>query len=262
MTGTRRDNSTVVKHFDRLSRTGAWSRLYNEFDPLTYHFHIRRQRVLELLPRELGDVLDVGCGPAVMTQAVLDRGGRFTGVDLAPEMVREAAAKFGDHPRVDLQLGDIEQLELPDSSFDQVICMAVFEYLPDVSRGVGEIERVLKPGGVAIITMPKRMHIDRITVSATAPARFLARKIARRKSDSPPKLLLQPTELIRAVESAGLYANGVSQYQFTPVPYPLHRLAPRLALKVNLRAERWHATSSRAKGFLAHGFVLRARKPG
>jgi hypothetical protein len=110
--------------------------------------------------------------------------------------------------------------------------------------------------------MPKRMHIDRVTVSATAPARFPARKIARRESDSPPKLLLQPAELESAVERAGLIADGVSQYQFTAIPYPLNRVAPRIGLKVNLRGESWHATRSRIRTFLAHGFVLRARKPG
>ena len=258
---SRSGDSTVVEHFDRLSRTGAWSRLYAEFDPLTYHFHVRRQRVLELLPEQLGDVLDVGCGPAVMTQAVLDRGGRFTGVDLAPEMVREATAQFDDDPRIHVQLGDIEHLEFPGASFDQVICMAVLEYLPDAARAVGEMARVLRPGGVAIITMPKRIHIDRVTLAATAPARFLARRIAHRESHSPPKLLLQPAELAATVERAGLNVDGVSQYQFTPIPYPFHRLAPRWALQVNLRGERWHATRSRTRSFLAHGFVLRARKP-
>jgi hypothetical protein len=46
----------VVRHFDRLSRTGAWSRLYDEFDPPTYRLHVRRQRVLELLPGTLDDL--------------------------------------------------------------------------------------------------------------------------------------------------------------------------------------------------------------
>src|SRR5687768_15155327 len=126
--------AAVVDHFDTLSATGKWSGLYSHLDGTNYHFHIRRQRVLELIPKELGDVLDVGCGPGVMVEAVLKRGGRFTGVDLSPEMVKEATALYGDRPGCKFQVGDVEKLEVPSSSFDLVIAMAVLEYLSSPDR--------------------------------------------------------------------------------------------------------------------------------
>ena len=56
------EKEAVVEHFEKLSKTGEWSRLYAEWNGVTYHFQVRRERVLELLPTALGDVLDVGCG--------------------------------------------------------------------------------------------------------------------------------------------------------------------------------------------------------
>jgi ubiquinone/menaquinone biosynthesis C-methylase UbiE len=85
---------------------------------------VRRARVLELLPKKLGRVLDVGCGPGVMVNAVLERGGIFEGRDLSPEMVAESIQKFGDLPNVNFKQGDIENIDLPDESCDQVLAMA------------------------------------------------------------------------------------------------------------------------------------------
>ena len=56
----------VIERFDQLSATGDWSRFYAVADGRTYHLHIRRLRVLELLPPRLGRVVDLGCGPGVM----------------------------------------------------------------------------------------------------------------------------------------------------------------------------------------------------
>ncbi|HWP41973.1 MAG TPA: class I SAM-dependent methyltransferase, partial [Blastocatellia bacterium] len=184
------DLEAVRNHFDRLSATGDWSRLYAASDGFTYHFHVRRQRVLELLPERLGRVADVGCGPGVMVEAVLERGGSFDGVDLSEEMVREATERFGHLNNVSFRQGNIESLDLPAGHYDQVICMAVIEYLKTPDRAMAEIARILRPGGVAIVTVPKRLHIDRVMVSATAPLRALARLLGASSADALPRLCL------------------------------------------------------------------------
>jgi SAM-dependent methyltransferase len=251
----------VVEHFDRLSSNRDWSRLYEVADGFTYHFHVRRSRVLELLPERLGDVVDVGCGPGVMVEAVLERGGTFKGIDLSPEMVKESRERFGSRAGVSFQEGNIESLDLPDAAFDQVICMAVIEYLRTPDRALAEIARVLRPGGIAIVTVPKRMHIDKLTVSATAPVRALARSLGAASADNLPRLRLQPDELDEAARRAGLQPDGGAQYHFTPLPYPFPRIAPRLCMRLNAPFERLFATRAALPSFLAHGYVGRYRKP-
>jgi len=259
-TSKNRDSNAVIEHFDHLSATGSWSHLYSALDGLTYHFHVRRQRVLELLPERLGRVADVGCGPGVMVEAVLNRGGTFDGVDLSPEMVREARGKFGHLGNVSFREGSIEALTLPDAAYDQALCMAVIEYLSAPRRAMAEIARILKPGGIAIVTVPKRSHIDQVMVAATAPVRALGRLFAQGTADSLPRLRMQPGELDRAAMEAGLIPDGGSQYQFTPIPYPLTRLAPNLCMRLNLPFEKWHETRAAAPSFFAHGYVGRYRK--
>ncbi|HLL73743.1 MAG TPA: class I SAM-dependent methyltransferase [Pyrinomonadaceae bacterium] len=258
---TRHDTGAVIEHFDKLSATRDWSRLYETADGSTYHFHVRRQRVLELLPERLGRVLDVGCGPGVMVEAVLGRGGTFEGIDLSPEMVREGTEKFGHLPGVGFRVGSIESLDLPDNSFDQVICMAVVEYLSTPDRALAEIARVLRPGGVAIVTVPKRRHVGRLMISLTTPARAVARWLGAASADKLPRLSLQPDELDAAAARAGLAFDGGAQYCFTPLPYPMTRLAPGPTMRLNLPFERLWATRAALPSYLAHGYIGRYRKP-
>ncbi len=254
-------SGAVVAHFDRMSSTRDWSRLYTVADGSTYHFHVRRSRVLALLPENLGRVADIGCGPGVMTEAVLERGGTFDGIDLSPEMLREGRERFADQPGVSFQEGSIEALNLPDASYDQVICMAVIEYLETPHLALAEVARILRPGGTAIITVPKRSHIDRVMIAATAPVRALARMLGAGSADTLPRLRLQPGELDEAARRAGLIFDGGAQYHFTPLPYPLTRVAPQLCMRLNIPWERMYETRAALPSFLAHGYIGRYRKP-
>jgi ubiquinone/menaquinone biosynthesis C-methylase UbiE len=250
----------VIEHFDKLSTNRGWSRLYDSADGRNYHFHVRRNRVLELLPERLGRVLDVGCGPGVMTEAVLERGGVFDGLDISPEMVSEAKEKFGNLPGVHFAVGNIEAIDASDNSYDQLICMAVIEYLKTPDQALAEMKRVLKPGGIAIITMPKRWHVSRVTVAATKPVRLVAKLLGAATADHLPRLRLQPDELDQAARRVGLTPDGGSQYHFTPFAYPLTRVAPGLSMQLNMPFEKWHAQRGAFVSFWAHGFVGRYKK--
>jgi SAM-dependent methyltransferase len=196
-----------------------------------------------------------------MVDAVLQRGGSFFGIDLSTAMVAEAREMFEGREHVEFAVGDIEGLDVPDASYDQVICMGVLEYLTQADQALREIGRVLRPDGVAVITTPKRRHIDRVTLKATAPLRYLARLAGAPGSDRLPRLCLEPKELDAAAERAGFIRDGGSMYNFTPLPYPLTRVAPNTSMKVNLRFERWHRAQDRWRSFFAHGYVGRYHKP-
>jgi 2-polyprenyl-3-methyl-5-hydroxy-6-metoxy-1,4-benzoquinol methylase len=99
------------------------------------------------------EVLDAGCGTGWGT-AVLARGGaaRVVGVD-----VSEIAVKHGQHDLGDLaelRVGDLCALDLPDTSFDLVVCFEAIEHLDDPSSALDHLRRVLRPGGLLLVSTP------------------------------------------------------------------------------------------------------------
>ncbi|MBI3977895.1 MAG: class I SAM-dependent methyltransferase [Chloroflexi bacterium] len=103
-----------------------------------------------------GRILEVGSGPgrlAVLLARVAPSLA-ITGLDLSPAMVELAArraARAGLQERVQFEVGDVAALPFPDGSFDGVVSTASLHHWADPARGLAEIHRVLKPGGVALI---------------------------------------------------------------------------------------------------------------
>jgi SAM-dependent methyltransferase len=94
-------------------------------------------------------VLDVGCGRGVLLSSLADRGFEVHGFEIS------SAAAAGADPRADIRVGkDLGEVGYPDASFDEVILWHVLEHLPDPRRTLGEIHRILKPGGRIIVAVP------------------------------------------------------------------------------------------------------------
>src|SRR4051812_49214562 len=64
-----------------------------------YSFVSQRDLVLQLLPEGVGRVLDLGCGPAVMAEPLLERGAEVWGVDAAEQMIELGRARMAMHRR-------------------------------------------------------------------------------------------------------------------------------------------------------------------
>jgi ubiquinone/menaquinone biosynthesis C-methylase UbiE len=94
-----------------------------------------------------GDVLEVAIGTG-RNLPHYPQGIRLTGVDFSPamlELARRQADRLGR--QVDLRLGDAQALELPDASFDTVVCTCSLCTIPDERQALAEMRRVLRPGG-------------------------------------------------------------------------------------------------------------------
>jgi ubiquinone/menaquinone biosynthesis C-methylase UbiE len=115
----------------------------------------RVETILELLPR-LGSeakLLDVGCLEGSYTRMYADRigAGSVHGVDVS--LIDRARAKDIDAIQFDLNSG--EKLPYGDGEFDVVVCIESLEHIYPTDFLLGEIRRVLKPAGIAIIDVPR-----------------------------------------------------------------------------------------------------------
>ena len=98
-------------------------------------------------------VLDLACGGGRNLAFLRERGHRVIGFDAAIQLLRIAAAKVGGS---NLVRGDAVMLPFAANTFDAVHCVAALHHLPSEDErreGVREIARVLRPGGVALLSV-------------------------------------------------------------------------------------------------------------
>lgn len=99
-------------------------------------------------------LLDIGAGRGAVSLAILDvlAVHELLAVDVSPEMVRRLTEL--DLPDFAAQCMDVQYLALPDASFDAALSGFTFHILPDQAQALGEVHRVLRPGGTLCISVP------------------------------------------------------------------------------------------------------------
>ena len=110
-------------------------------------------RAIRWLPPDAGRVLDDGCAFGFLTRRLARRFPEVAGVDLDPGHVERARRAV---PGADIRHGRADALPWPDAHFDAAVCLDVLEHVPDPAAAVAELARVLRPGGVAVVSVPHR----------------------------------------------------------------------------------------------------------
>ena len=134
------------------------SKIYSEFsryyDKIFENvFGPRIQRVIGVLSIGPGSELhDVGVGTGLALSAY-PTNCHVTGIDLAPDMLERARRKVAREgwSHIDLAVGDAQDLDFPDDSFDYVTSFHVVSVVPEPKRMMTEMVRVCRPGGTIVI---------------------------------------------------------------------------------------------------------------
>jgi SAM-dependent methyltransferase len=120
--------------------------------------------VLEwLAPRDGEAILDLGCGDGQLTQRIAASGARVVGVDASAEMAEAARARG-----VQASVADAAALPFEDAAFDAVFSNAVLHWVRDQDGMMGEVRRVLRPGGRFVAEMGGHGNIAAIHVALKA----------------------------------------------------------------------------------------------
>lgn len=149
-------------------------------------------------------VLEVGCGRGVGTEIILERfdAAHVTAFDLDPAMVQRAQRRLRRHVpgRVALSVGNVTGIESPDGEFDAVFDFGIIHHVPDWRAALGEIGRVLRPGG--------RFYFEEVTRHALQ--RWSYRTFLLHPTDD----RFSGEEFIAGSTAAGLDVDGRSVERF------------------------------------------------
>jgi SAM-dependent methyltransferase len=113
---------------------------------------IHEQVVTALDPRPGVDWLDLACGTGAVAERAAAGGATVTGIDLAPvliETAQERAAELG--LAIDYRVGDCEQLDVADASYDAVSSTCGVMFSPDHEATARELARVTRPSGHIVL---------------------------------------------------------------------------------------------------------------
>ena len=142
---------------DGNSKRFFYDRFAPDFDKKMnrYDLETRLRLVFDrLLPRDLQGkkLLDAGCGTGFFSQAASSKGADVTSMDMGQRLLDQVALKC----RSNRVIGSVLQLAFRDESFDLIICSEVIEHTDNPLGAIGELYRVLRPGGTLALTVPNR----------------------------------------------------------------------------------------------------------
>lgn len=109
--------------------------------------------------------LDAGCGSGIFSRMLAQKAGHVTGVDGSENMV-SVSRTLADQQRLSERtvferIETVEDLAFETSSFDGVISLSVLEYVPDPLKALSEYSRVVKDGGLVVVSIPHSSSLYR-----------------------------------------------------------------------------------------------------
>ncbi len=164
---------------------------------------IQRHYEAPLLARLGGSVeglkaLEIGCGRGVGAEILIQRFkvGELVAFDLDPAMIDRARVRLASYipGKVSVMVGDACAIDATDASFDAVFDFGIIHHIPDWQKAVGEVRRVLKPGG--------RFFFEEVTRKA------LSRSAYRKFLVHPEENRFSPVEFISELEKQEIKVDG------------------------------------------------------
>jgi SAM-dependent methyltransferase len=138
-----------------LASPEPWSLVADDYTlELLPMFELFARDALALAPTPPGArLLDVAAGPGTLTLLAAQSGRLLSALDFSATMIAHLQRRLADAQlSADVRLGDGQALPWGDAEFDAAFSMFGLMFFPDRARGFAELQRVLKPGGIAVVS--------------------------------------------------------------------------------------------------------------
>ncbi len=188
----------------------------SEFRPLHQINPLRLDWIRELTPLQDRQVLDVGCGGGILSDAMARAGAHVLGIDLADKALKVAQlhALEAQTPRVQYRAVSAEDLALErPGQFDVVTCMEMLEHVPDPASVVRACATLVKPGGwVFFSTLNRNL---KSFLFAIVGAEYVLNLLPRGTHEY--TKFIQPQELAGFARQAGLNVQTMRGLSYNPL---------------------------------------------
>jgi ubiquinone/menaquinone biosynthesis C-methylase UbiE len=133
-------------YFDSVA--SQWDRMRQSFFSQAV-----RDKALAIADVKPGKIAaDIGAGTGFITEGLIEKGLKVIAVDQSEGMLAQMRRKFAWVEGLECRLGESEKLPLDDGTVDYAIANMYLHHIPSPPKGIGEMARILKPGGKLIIT--------------------------------------------------------------------------------------------------------------
>jgi 2-polyprenyl-6-hydroxyphenyl methylase/3-demethylubiquinone-9 3-methyltransferase len=210
-----------ISKFEELA--SRWWDPHSEFKPLHDINPLRLGYVSRLVPLEDKDVLDVGCGGGILSEAMAQRGARVMGIDMGEAPLQVARLHLLESGlKVQYERVPVERLaqERPQA-FDVVTCMEMLEHVPDPASVVEACARLVRPGGHIFLSTINRN--PKSYLFAIIGAEYVLRLLPKGTHDF--ARFIRPSELDRWARAAGLETQNLTGMVYNPLTQE-YRLSP------------------------------------
>jgi ubiquinone/menaquinone biosynthesis C-methylase UbiE len=246
-----------------FSNAESYDSHYQKQNPTGYFFNTRAKLVLKLLGNGHNandqNVLDIGCGPCKMYKPLSDKSFNYFGYDISKNMLLRCNKTNGFEHAKSLTLGSAESLPFNDNQFSAVLCMGIVEYVESPLIVLDEINRILKPGGIVIISLINKFSPYRIWEKYIYNT---VKKIKNNYSGIGPKHILNVSMFSPGVFKKQLIKKGfepkeVVYFDYNLLPSPIDRNYPAKAVKLNKKLSVLALTWFK---FMGTAFIIVAKK--
>lgn len=208
-----------------------WNKVYGDNLPkgfFSYEMTRRKAMVIEAVTayvagRSQLKILECGCGPGGILRDLALEEHEVYGIDINSNFVAEMLEVC---PRVKGTCCDLEEMPFSDGMFDVVICVGVMPYLRQDERAIAEMARVMKPGGLLVMSNPNYYMIDKFLdpyYYLAWPVRQAGRLVRKLTGAQSQATAVRPTVHIRRFRFEQLdpifRRHALDKYQDRPVSY-------------------------------------------